>query len=444
MSLDPTHVLQGETNKGAFYWPATRETEAAATTTPSFGVPGGDLVLSEVNDDELDDTATGGVEDVVWLSAGSTAPGWAPMSCTQVCAAHGTSCDAAALTSATSESAFLEQIEDAYACALPLLAGCNGAPRMSGLGDGLCWYHDPDICPLSPSCDEIPQADYASGIRLCPCSQTRAERRDRRLRGVNAREKASAHSITGSQHNHDAALAATAERMAAKAAAGGCPAARLAMQRKAPHDLLNALEECPKAKAMLVAEHGGLNSDTADSAAAVNPAFTYNATALLQLPDTDMLASNIDGELLNEELGAFEVEGDERDKDGYEEEGDERDEEEVVPEQVSDADHGSSVDANQSPRTEKAFLLSNGIWTFRTPFALASDTRDVLWLAWLAVPLALTMFMIVGRRVHHRRAARAAPARARAQGALMGMLASGYCPQLASAHNWCGIALTPS
>ena len=40
-------VKQGETNKGAFYWPWTRETEAATTMRPAFGEPGGDLVVSE-------------------------------------------------------------------------------------------------------------------------------------------------------------------------------------------------------------------------------------------------------------------------------------------------------------------------------------------------------------------------------------------------------------
>ena len=39
-------VKQGETNKGAFYWPSTVNTSTSAEA-PSRGVPGGDLVLSE-------------------------------------------------------------------------------------------------------------------------------------------------------------------------------------------------------------------------------------------------------------------------------------------------------------------------------------------------------------------------------------------------------------
>ena len=90
-------VKQGETNKGAFYWPYSVDTgTSSASFEPSWGVPGGDLVLSEAN---VDNDVITGSNALHWIRAASTVnPSWAgPQSCTQVCTDYGLSCDEAAL-----------------------------------------------------------------------------------------------------------------------------------------------------------------------------------------------------------------------------------------------------------------------------------------------------------------------------------------------------------
>ena len=207
-------VKQGETNKGAFYWASSANTAANQPTVlqrPSRGVAGGDLVLSEA----VDGLGTGGVQ---WLRAADRAVDWpGAQSCTDVCSNAGLTCDDAALRAASSESALLPQIDSSFLCVPPLLSGCVGAPRMSGLGDGFCWYRDA-TCPDSGTtpCDEVPLDDYASSLRLCACTGS-VTRRSRRLEvpAVDA-----------------AAAAAEAERLRTageRAATGGCPvAARIA------------------------------------------------------------------------------------------------------------------------------------------------------------------------------------------------------------------------
>ena len=77
-------------------------------------------------------------------------------------------------------TALAEQVEDHYACKLPFLRTCDGPPRMSGLGDGLCWYHAADTCPsgsLRPTCDDVPSAEIEDGLRFCPCINARPGRR---------------------------------------------------------------------------------------------------------------------------------------------------------------------------------------------------------------------------------------------------------------------------
>ena len=116
-------VKQGETNKGAFYWPSTEDTSVYAQR-PSRGMSGGDLVLSEATS-----AASGGGEPrVAWMRAADVASGWSgPQSCTQVCSERGLSCDEAALRTATTEASLLPELEHRYLCMPPLLAGCDGA-----------------------------------------------------------------------------------------------------------------------------------------------------------------------------------------------------------------------------------------------------------------------------------------------------------------------------
>ena len=67
-------VKQGETNKGAFYWPSAPAQGLSASLTPSAGRSGGDLVLDEA----VPATHT------TWSFRG--APG---ETCTAVCGAEG-------------------------------------------------------------------------------------------------------------------------------------------------------------------------------------------------------------------------------------------------------------------------------------------------------------------------------------------------------------------
>ena len=264
-------VKQGETNKGAFYWPWTRETEAASTPQPAFAEPGGDLVLSEalaVDDSsiELDEPAT-----VQWLQANPVAHGWEPESCTTVCGTAGLQCDEAALQSAgSSATGLLEGVQNSYLCTLPLLSGCDAAPRMSGIGDGLCWYRDVEQCPAltTSMCDEVPYSDYDTGVKLCACTSTASGRR--RAQSVNAASTRSAEKprFLPAMELEIAARREAAERTAMKVAqAGGCPSARMALQRHSQRGLLESAAACPKAQTLLVAARGGLLSSRADEAA---------------------------------------------------------------------------------------------------------------------------------------------------------------------------------
>ena len=211
-------VKQGETNKGAFYWAASVNTSASQPTVlqrPSRGMPGGDLVLSEAGE--------GAADSVQWIRAADRAADWpGAQSCTAVCASAGLTCNDTALAAASSEAALLPQLERDFLCVPPLLSGCLGAPRMSGLGDGFCWYRAA-TCPDSgmTPCDEVPTDDYASSIRLCACSTFAAGRRARRLNMPTVDAVAAA-----------AEAEAESERLRAageRAAAGGCPvAARIA------------------------------------------------------------------------------------------------------------------------------------------------------------------------------------------------------------------------
>ena len=161
-------VKQGETNKGAFYWPVA-PASATPDSLPVNGRPNGDLVLLEAPTRA----------PTPWSYRGGVGE-----SCTQVCARQGgplgLACDETALSSMT-VAALAPAVESSFVCALPLLATCgSSAPRMSGLGDGLCWYRE-DTCPARSSlaCDATwPEADFESGLRLCPCIPRSARRLD--------------------------------------------------------------------------------------------------------------------------------------------------------------------------------------------------------------------------------------------------------------------------
>ena len=264
-------VKQGETNKGAFYWPWTRETEAATTMRPAFGEPGGDLVVSEalaVDDSsmELDETAV-----IQWLQANPVAHGWEPQPCTTVCEAAGLRCDEAALRSAgSSATGLLEGVQNSYLCTPPLLSGCDAAPRMSGIGDGLCWYRDAEQCPALTTnmCDEVPYNDYDTGVKLCACTSTVSRRRRTQNENTVSSQGAEKPRFLPAMELEIAARREAAERAAVKVAqAGGCPSARMALQRRTDErSLLDSAAACPKAQALVVAARGGLLSSTADEA----------------------------------------------------------------------------------------------------------------------------------------------------------------------------------
>ena len=157
-------VKQGETNKGAFYWPVA-PASATPDLTPVDGRSNGDLTLTEGSPRA----------PTPWSYRGSVGE-----TCTQVCARYsGMVCDEAALSATDTPVELSAAVASSFVCALPLLATCgSSAPRMSGLGDGLCWYRE-DTCAARPSlaCDATPPADFESGLRLCPCVPPSGRRR---------------------------------------------------------------------------------------------------------------------------------------------------------------------------------------------------------------------------------------------------------------------------
>ena len=122
-------------------------------------------------------------KSIEWIRANSRAVGWSgAQSCTSVCAAQSPAlvCVDDALRAAQSQADLLPQLERHFLCVPPLLSGCLGAPRMSGLGDGHCWYRDDAAtCGAETTlpCDEVPPDDYESNIRLCACRQAAPDRR---------------------------------------------------------------------------------------------------------------------------------------------------------------------------------------------------------------------------------------------------------------------------
>ena len=155
-------LKHGETNKGAFYWP-TVPGSPTPMQSPVAGRPGGDLMLYE----------SGASPPRPWSYRGATGE-----SCTQVCASQGLTCDEGALGATETAGALDEAVLHAFLCEPPLFATCDDeAPRMSGIGDGLCWYREASCAPrAAPACDAVPTDNFESGLRLCPCTAASGRR----------------------------------------------------------------------------------------------------------------------------------------------------------------------------------------------------------------------------------------------------------------------------
>ena len=264
-------VKQGETNKGAFYWASSVNTSSdvdVALQVPSRGEANGDLVLREGTPPGATSSGT-----IQWIRAPYRAVDWpGAQTCTQVCSTAGMTCDNAALRAASSEAALLPQIERDILCAPPLLAGCLGAPRMSGLGDGWCWFRDPACTETMPPCDELPPNDYETSIRLCACTGG-SGRRVRRL--------------------DDVAPKTVDQQAMAKEAAKEAERLRKAASARSPAD-------CPVMRAKAIAARGGLVSSTADAA--------YDAIDLAHAKAASATSEDEDGaKPLWKSTGSYEV-----------------------------------------------------------------------------------------------------------------------------------------
>ena len=168
-------------------------------------------------------------------------------------------------------------------CMPPLLAGCGGAPRMSGLGDGFCWYRDSEGCAeATVACRRRPPARrclfpiippaYASAHAPRRCCQVR-----RALSPSSRHSVASSSSPTRRADTKRGAWLARrtwrascgGEAAAAQiAAAGGCPNASARCRRatrRAP-SVLDSAAACRACAPELIALNGGLDSATADAA----------------------------------------------------------------------------------------------------------------------------------------------------------------------------------
>ena len=166
-------IKQGDTNKGAFYWPSAPSSGLSATLAPGVGRSGGDLVLEET-----------ALAPRTWSYRGE--PG---ETCTAVCEGRGLECDADQLVAATSATALATRIDPTFLCAPPYLRTCsNAAPHMSGLGDGLCFYRDDETCParavgVTAACDALSSSSLEDGLRLCPCKEQSGRRLDANATG---------------------------------------------------------------------------------------------------------------------------------------------------------------------------------------------------------------------------------------------------------------------
>ena len=119
-------IKQGDTNMGAFYWP-TAPASGVSSGMPMPGRAGGDLLLDEI---------TGPPPRRTWGHRGGVGD-----TCTVVCQAQNLVCDEAALVSTDTASELEDAVKHSFMCSPPFIRTCTvGAPRMSGMGDGLCWY----------------------------------------------------------------------------------------------------------------------------------------------------------------------------------------------------------------------------------------------------------------------------------------------------------------
>ena len=151
-------LKQGETNKGAFYWPWV-PASSTPHMEPTAGLPNGDLTLVER-------PAPAPTRKWAYRSADET------QTCRQICTQHSLTCESSALIAMDTADELAAAVTHSFLCAPPLYATCSeAAPRMSGLGDGVCWYREQSCAPRSEPdpCDVVPSVGFDSGLRLCPC-----------------------------------------------------------------------------------------------------------------------------------------------------------------------------------------------------------------------------------------------------------------------------------
>ena len=167
-------VKQGDTNGGAFYWPtAPAMGAAAASQTPTPGVSGGDLVLTENTNSALQQS---------WFRG--TSPG---QSCDAVCAANGgRTCDLDQLKLVASQSSTLKTATAPYFSTInPSVAACGSAfPAITETAESWLFFHadteGTNTCSAdeidAPSCSAVPAENVFVLRRLCPCKHVRRRR----------------------------------------------------------------------------------------------------------------------------------------------------------------------------------------------------------------------------------------------------------------------------
>ena len=167
-------VKQGDTNGGAFYWPtAPAMGAAAASQTPTPGVSGGDLVLTENTNSALQQS---------WFRG--TSPG---QSCDAVCAANGgRTCDLDQLKLVASQSSTLKTATAPYFSTInPSVAACGSAfPAITETAESWLFFHadteGTNTCSAdeidAPSCSAVPAENMFVLRRLCPCKNARRRR----------------------------------------------------------------------------------------------------------------------------------------------------------------------------------------------------------------------------------------------------------------------------
>ena len=261
-------VKQGETNKGAFYWPVAPA--SGSLTPPAWGTAGsdGDLTLSEAPDDAA---SAGGIE---WISSYARGTNWVPQRCSDV---RRVRADVRRGLAAVGRVGGV--LAAKYRERIPLRAAPVGWVR-SVASDvwpvrWLLLVSRHGAVPGARGWERLIVRRDAGGKprRGHPILRVRGGAAGRRrLRQVQEQQRATVReeepAMAACQREAKVMRVAAELTEARVAAAGGCPNAKLALRRAesgsgSEASLLASAAACPQHRAAALVAHGGDTSDGA-------------------------------------------------------------------------------------------------------------------------------------------------------------------------------------